>query len=61
MLYNPSVTAPPCHLPLHKGGFGTYNNFTNYAVSICKSQEIIPPDLLFAFAVSTLFLFFHCL
>ena len=24
-----------------------YNNFTNYAVSICKSQEIIPQYLLF--------------
>ena len=24
-----------------------YNNFTNYAVSICKRQEIIPQDLLF--------------
>jgi len=28
-----------------------YNNFTNYDVSICKRQEIIPHDLLFAFAV----------
>ena len=28
-----------------------YNNFTNYAVSICKRQEIIPQDLLFTFAV----------
>ena len=26
-----------------------YNNFTNYAVSICKRQEIIPQDLLFTF------------
>ena len=24
-----------------------YNNFTNYAVRICKMQEIIPLDLLF--------------
>ena len=24
-----------------------YNNFTNYAVSICKRQEIVPRDLLF--------------
>ena len=22
LLHNPSVTASPCHLPLHKGGFG---------------------------------------
>ena len=28
-----------------------YNNFTNYAVSICKRQEIIPLDLLFQIAV----------
>ena len=34
--------------PLVRGGlFCAYNNFTNYAVSICKSQEIIPQDLLF--------------
>ena len=24
-IFNPSVTAPPCHLPLHKGGFGAYH------------------------------------
>ena len=23
-IFNPSVTAPPCHLPLHKGGFSAY-------------------------------------
>ena len=28
-----------------------YNNFTNYAVSICKQAEIIPQDLLFTFPV----------
>ena len=48
---NPSVTASPCHLPLHKGGFSPYNNFTNYAVSICKGTQIIPQDLLLSFAV----------
>ena len=46
MVYNPSVTALPCHLPLHKGGFSPYNNFTNYAVSICKQVNIILQDLL---------------
>ena len=45
--YNPSVTASPCHLPLHKGGFGAYNHFTNYDAIICKRQEIIPLALLF--------------
>ena len=28
-----------------------YNNFTNYAVSICKRAKIIPQDLLFQSAV----------
>ena len=28
-----------------------YNNFTNYAVSICKHTEIIPQDLLFQIVV----------
>ena len=28
-----------------------YNNFTNYAVSICKQGKIILRDLLFAYAV----------
>ena len=28
-----------------------YNNFTNYAVSICKRTEIIPQDLLFQIAM----------
>ena len=37
----PPSRLTPCHLSLHKGGFGAYNNFTNYAVSICKRQEII--------------------
>ena len=32
-------------------GASPYNNFTNYAVSICKLTEIIPQDLLFTFAV----------
>ena len=38
------------HLPPREG-FRAYNNFTNYAVSICKLAEIIPQDLLFAFTV----------
>ena len=38
----PPSRLSPCHLPLHKGGFGAYNNFTNYAVSICKQRSIIP-------------------
>ena len=38
----PPSRLAPCHLPLHKGGFGAYNNFTNYAVSICKQGRIIP-------------------
>ena len=37
----PPSRLTPCHLPLHKGGFGAYNYFTNYAVSICKRPEII--------------------
>jgi len=37
-------TAYAVPLPLGEGGFYTYNNFTNYAVSICKWQEIIPQD-----------------
>ena len=34
-----------------EGGKSAYNNFTNYAVSICKLTEIIPQDLLFSFCV----------
>ena len=30
--------------PLHKGGFVAYNNFTNYAASICKWERNIPAD-----------------
>ena len=31
--------------PSSEGGFSrAYNNFTNYAVSICKHTEIIPPQ-----------------
>ena len=44
-------TAYAVPLPLGEGGFYAYNNFTNYAVSICKRQEIIPQDLLFQAAV----------
>ena len=32
-------------------GIRPYNNFTNYAVSICKGTQIIPQDLLFQSAV----------
>ena len=46
----PPSRLTPCHLPLHKGGFSPYNNFTNYAVSICKRQEIIPQNIFFDFA-----------
>ena len=34
----PPSRLAPCHLPLHKGGFGAYKNLTNYAVSICKQR-----------------------
>ena len=37
----PPSRLAPCHLPLHKGGFGAYNNFTNYAVSVCKTGRFI--------------------
>ena len=35
------------HLPQAALPSLPYNNFTNYAVSICKSRTIIPQDLLF--------------
>ena len=52
------LTIPPSalarsHLPLHKGGFGACNNFTNYAVSICKPAEIVPCKAKNAFALWT--------
>ena len=28
--YNPSVTAAPCHLPLHKGGLPDSNAFASF-------------------------------
>ena len=44
-------TAYAVPLPLGEGGFYAYNNFTNYAVSICKLTEIIPQYLHFKIAV----------
>ena len=53
--FNPSAQPTPqlftIHYSLFTGAACAYNNFTNYAVSICKLTEIIPQDLLFAFAV----------
>ena len=47
----PSVICFANATSLKEGGKATYNNFTNYAVSICKRAEIIPQDLLFQIAV----------
>ena len=38
----PSVICSANATSLKEGGKAAYNYFTNYAVSICKSQEIIP-------------------
>ena len=50
-----ALDAPQGHFPqTHKRavvGASPYNNFTNYAVSICKLTEIIPQYLLFKIAV----------
>ena len=49
------VAAPTFEMLVRFVGAATsrppYNNFTNYAVSICKQTEIIPQDLLFQIAV----------
>ena len=42
----PSVICFANATSLKEGGKAAYNNFTNYAVSICKRTEIIPQDLL---------------
>ena len=42
----PPSRLAPCHLPLHKGGFSPYNNFTNYDAIICKRGRFILADLL---------------
>jgi len=42
-----SVGTPLLRCPRTPEDGCPYNNFTNYAVSICKRQEIIPQDLLF--------------
>ena len=36
----PPSRLTPCHLPLHKGGFGAYNHFTNYDAIICKRRRL---------------------
>ena len=40
------IPTPVCALARNDGWWSVvaYNNFTNYAVSICKRQEIIPPQ-----------------
>ena len=43
----PSVICFANATSLKEGGKAAYNNFTNYAVSICKHTEIIPQGLLF--------------
>ena len=36
--YNPSVTALPCHLPLHKGGYHININFSVYCINKIKTS-----------------------
>ena len=47
----PSVICFANATSLKEGGKAAYNNFTNYAVSICKLTEIIPQYLHFKIAV----------
>ena len=47
----PSVICFANATSLKEGGKTAYNNFTNYAVSICKQRSIIPQDLLFQITV----------
>ena len=47
----PSVICFANATSLKEGGKSAYNNFTNYAVSICKQTEIILQDLLFQITV----------
>ena len=45
--YNPPVSSADSPLYTRGPFLCAYNNFTNYAVSICKGTQIIPQDLLF--------------
>ena len=42
--YNPSVTALPCHLPLHKGGYGTLRCHSSRPRHSERRPDEIPLD-----------------
>ena len=43
-MYNPPVTAKPCHPPLHKGGFVAFLNSARGAFALIRHGYAVPPS-----------------